>query len=505
MEVYCKRCNKYMYSENGLCSVCTPIPGKSQGFLGKFGQLYDTFRKLAFKRNEDINDSIFDEKLNENEINDGVFGSVSKFSKNVAEDETKESDHTESTNFLESNGQNDQTKPIEWSSSTLNRDMSIVKRVTWADQAEQSSNRTNNNGPYEWEFDKVEQESKSIERLYKSLDLDKNDYEKDFIKSFSYLGLSNRKGELEKIDYEIDRYKQIENKLKEKLPENDHKPNKYDYLPKIGDEDEDLWQIKPRDDEEEYLKRLFFRESDLKKYTRHELDKSMSRAISCKGKLVEKYGIEINRININCLFDSNWVNDEIINFYMQILQEQSDRMRAKERLPSCYFFSTYFFTKMSGNYKTGMTYDYNAVAKWTKRKKVNIFEKDLLIVPVHVKKVHWALGVVDMRRTSRRIMMFDSLGGKNPMWFKNMKKWLADESKDKLKKVLNEINEWKIPMNYTTEPYAPSQKNTYDCGVFVCQYAKSITFGTGFGFAKESSAYLRNALIHEIISCKVDV
>ncbi|UVC54527.1 ulp1 peptidase [Theileria orientalis] len=505
MEVYCKRCNRNMSSEGGLCRECKPNSDKSQGFLRRFSHLYDAFRGLTFKRNESINSSRFDSKFKENKRPDGILPRMKSIYKNVAEYGPEESDQSESTNFLEPNGQNDQSRPLEWSMSTLNRDMSIVKRVTWADQGEESNRESSDFWPPGELYDPLEQGNKYGSSSYRSISRDIDEDEQDMLRSFSSLGLRKRNDELERIDDEIWRYKDRENRLKERLLENDHKPDEYDYLPKIGDRDDDLWHMKPKDEETEYLKLLFFRESELRKYGQEELQKSMNRAINCTGKLVERFGIEINRINIKCLFDTNWLNDEIINFYLQMLQENSDRMRAKQKLPSCYFFNTFFFPTLCGNDAPGVRYDYKAVARWTKRRKVNIFEKDLLIVPVHVSKVHWALGVIDMRKSWRRMMMFDSLGGKNPRWFRNMRRWLMDEHKDKLKKPLQEIDEWKIPMNYTAEPYAPSQENTYDCGVFLCQFAKSVAFATGFSFAKESSSYLRNSMVHEILSGKVEV
>lgn len=116
---------------------------------------------------------------------------------------------------------------------------------------------------------------------------------------------------------------------------------------------------------------------------------------------------------------------QVINFYMNLLVERSK----ESRLPSVNAFNTFFYPKLL---KSG----YAAVRRWTK--KMDIFSKDILLVPVHL-GVHWCLAVslrghnsvhnrlaadiavfelsisvsqvVDFRKKS--IMYYDSMGGKN--------------------------------------------------------------------------------------------
>jgi sentrin-specific protease 1 len=47
--------------------------------------------------------------------------------------------------------------------------------------------------------------------------------------------------------------------------------------------------------------------------------------------------------------------------------------------------------------------------------RVDVFAKDLLLVPVHL-GVHWCMAVVDRRQ--RRLAYYDSLGGENPLLLK---------------------------------------------------------------------------------------
>ncbi|NWQ72361.1 SENP1 protease, partial [Neopipo cinnamomea] len=87
--------------------------------------------------------------------------------------------------------------------------------------------------------------------------------------------------------------------------------------------------------------------------------------------LSEAFRLTITRKDIQTLNNLNWLNDEIINFYMNLLME-----RSKEKgLPAVHAFNTFFFTKLRSA-------GYGAVKRWTK--KVDIFSVDLLLVPIHL-------------------------------------------------------------------------------------------------------------------------
>ncbi len=70
---------------------------------------------------------------------------------------------------------------------------------------------------------------------------------------------------------------------------------------------------------------------------------------------------------------------QVINFYMNLLVERSK----DPSLPSVNTFNTFFYPKLRSS-------GYSAVRRWTK--KMDIFSKDILLVPVHL-GVHWCLSV----------------------------------------------------------------------------------------------------------------
>ncbi|CAM9940771.1 unnamed protein product, partial [Bubo scandiacus] len=142
--------------------------------------------------------------------------------------------------------------------------------------------------------------------------------------------------------------------------------------------------------------------------------------------LSEAFRLTITRKDIQTLNNLNWLNDEIINFYMNLLME-----RSKEKgLPAVHAFNTFFFTKLK-------TAGYQAVKRWTK--KVDIFSVDLLLVPIHL-GVHWCLAVVDFRK--KTITYYDSMGGINSEACRILLQYLKQESLDKKRERVR--HEWLV-------------------------------------------------------------
>ena len=96
-------------------------------------------------------------------------------------------------------------------------------------------------------------------------------------------------------------------------------------------------------------------------------------------KLSEGFRIQITRADMTTLSGLNWLNDEVINFYMEMIRERGE----SEDRPKIHAFNTFFYPKIA---QSGQ----QSVRRWTK--KVNIFEKDFLLIPVHL-GMHWCLCV----------------------------------------------------------------------------------------------------------------
>ena len=114
--------------------------------------------------------------------------------------------------------------------------------------------------------------------------------------------------------------------------------------------------------------------------------------------LSNAFNISITRKDIQTLRGLNWLNDEIINFYMNLICERSQTSQTGLKT---YSFSTFFYSKLI---KDG----YSSLKRWTR--KVDIFSYNLIVVPIHL-GLHWTLAVVDMN--FQEIRYYDSMNGNN--------------------------------------------------------------------------------------------
>ncbi|BFY98153.1 hypothetical protein BsWGS_01193 [Bradybaena similaris] len=198
--------------------------------------------------------------------------------------------------------------------------------------------------------------------------------------------------------------------------------------------------------------------------------------------LSEDFRLQITRRDIATLSGLNWLNDEVINFYMNLLMRSGEQgERAK-----LYAFNTFFYPKI----KTG---GHSAVRRWTKS--VDIFAVHYVVIPVHL-GVHWCLCIADMEK--KVITYYDSMGASNNQCLYAVLQYLHDESVAKNHTAFKR-NEWQL-MNAEDNP---QQMNGGDCGMFMCMYAEFITRGKEITFTQEHMPYFRRRMVYEIISRKL--
>ncbi|XP_027541474.1 sentrin-specific protease 5 isoform X1 [Neopelma chrysocephalum] len=139
----------------------------------------------------------------------------------------------------------------------------------------------------------------------------------------------------------------------------------------------------------------------------------------------------------------NWLNDQIINMYGELVMDA-----VPEKV---HFFNSFFHRQL-------VTKGYNGVKRWTK--KVDLFKKTLLLIPIHL-EVHWSLITVNI--PSRIISFYDSQGIHFKFCVENIRKYLLTEAKEKNRPEF--LQGWQTAVTKCI----PQQKNDSDCGVFVLQ------------------------------------
>ena len=220
-------------------------------------------------------------------------------------------------------------------------------------------------------------------------------------------------------------------------------------------------------------------------------------------KLVDAYNIPITRKDLDTLRGLNWLNDEIINFYLQMIVERNKNTE-KEKYPNIpdnwakvYAMNTFFLPKLR-------TTGYSAVKRWTR--KVDIFSFDKILVPVHLEKeiekdinlwdVHWCLAVIDLKK--KGVYFYDSMGSDKTDILKKLLEYLKQEHMDKKK---SEFDTSGFKLENVKD--IPRQMNGSDCGMFTLKYAEYLSRNAGITFTQEDMPYFRRRIVYEIVNNKV--
>ncbi|EGT58189.1 hypothetical protein CAEBREN_15613 [Caenorhabditis brenneri] len=279
-----------------------------------------------------------------------------------------------------------------------------------------------------------------------------------------------------------------EDELEEEKEDEQKKEEEKEQKEEEEDEDEDEEEEKIEEEEElEKEEDELEVEKDGFKDLPDEADRLIERAwnktLAPNEKFVEAFSIEIYRKDLLTLSGLHWLNDNIINYYLQLICDRSVQNR---EYPKTYAFNTFFYTNI-------IEKGYTSVKRWTK--KVDLFSYEIILVPVHL-GMHWCMAVIDM--VAQKIEFYDSLYDDNTDVLPALKMYIAEESLDK-KQVQFDFTGWKI---YQMED-GPRQTNGSDCGVFSCQFGEWASRRQSPCFTQQNMPYFRERMTYEIVEQKL--
>ncbi|PBP25749.1 sentrin/SUMO-specific protease [Diplocarpon rosae] len=190
-------------------------------------------------------------------------------------------------------------------------------------------------------------------------------------------------------------------------------------------------------------------------------------------------GTELRKKDFSTLLgDRQWLNDEIINTYVEwVAKAANDAANAEDEvmgepaatIPKVIALNSFFYEKLE---RDGP----KATERLMKRKKVpgaSLLEVETVLIPIN-KGVHWTIGVV--RPVARTIEYFDSMGGAGDRVLQSLNSWVKHMIGPKFVQ-----EEWSFPKT----PCA-YQSNGYDCGVFLCTNAFCIALGLNLDCYRET-------------------
>lgn len=233
--------------------------------------------------------------------------------------------------------------------------------------------------------------------------------------------------------------------------------------------------------------------------------------------------ITLRRRDFRLLRGTRWLNDEVINCYMALINDREERywtpVDAGERQrepgrPRVYCFNTFFYTRLTSD-KGG--YDFQGVARWTKRAQVDILKLDILLVPVNLGNSHWVLSAIDMPR--KDLYFLDSMHGRDKTRVvPTLRRWVEDEIRDKhgvgcVKQFSSD--QWKVYHNKyrircdaskksdaTVDRHAvvPRQRDHGSCGVYTSKMADCLALGTKMYFSHDTISLMRSRMALHLYS-----
>jgi len=198
--------------------------------------------------------------------------------------------------------------------------------------------------------------------------------------------------------------------------------------------------------------------------------------------------IDIKRSDLDCMIGLNWLNDEVINFFMGLLQQRELRLNPDK--PRCHFFNTFFYNSLFSNARK---YDYKKVRRWSGKKLgYSILDCDKVVIPIH-QGMHWVLAVINIAET--KLQFFDSMGGSDKASLANLARYITDEYQDKRQEAVDGST-WvtENPRNI------PHQDNCSDCGVFMVTFAEYSSRDCEFNFHQQDMPFIRRRLTAEILN-----
>ncbi|CAH1644638.1 unnamed protein product [Spodoptera littoralis] len=199
--------------------------------------------------------------------------------------------------------------------------------------------------------------------------------------------------------------------------------------------------------------------------------------------LIEKFKLKIYKEDLETLSEHNWLNDKVIDFYMNLIMQRSEE---QNNLPKVYAMNTLFYPKLMKSGHAGLK-------RWTR--KVDIFAYDLLVIPVHLTN-HWCVSFINFQ--TRKIEYLDSRGKSKRPCLIALLQYLKDEHQDK-KGVPFDDSGWETECLKDI----PEQMNSSDCGIFACTFAEFSSRNAAYTFTQAHMPYLRRKAALEILTGKL--
>lgn len=177
----------------------------------------------------------------------------------------------------------------------------------------------------------------------------------------------------------------------------------------------------------------------------------------------------VDRRSFSTLRPGCWLNDEVMNAYLEILRRRGGR---------CTVLGTHFYSTI----ETTNGYNVDAAARQARSIDHGAMR---LLVPVHL-GAHWVLVLVDI--AAECVLYYDSLGGYKQRVVDVLRGWCREH--------MGCVDaDWWLSIR----AHAPRQENTWDCGVFVLAMAERLMAAEPFEFTQGDMPNMRRRIARAIL------
>ncbi|CAN0559850.1 unnamed protein product, partial [Ectocarpus sp. 12 AP-2014] len=194
-----------------------------------------------------------------------------------------------------------------------------------------------------------------------------------------------------------------------------------------------------------------------------------------------RIGLRLHGDSLKTLMPRKWLNDDVINAYMVLLQRNSSSQKN-------IFMNTFFYTQFTApDVRHALVREYTSNLNTTGAVKI--------FVPVNHDLNHWTLIVIDVEK--KQVISMDSFNEEREYATDEMLEWIQQEHIQK-KRSFDKQKWTMLHMN------VPIQKNTVDCGVFVCMFAAYFANDRPFTFTHRDMTKMRARMAWSILNRRLD-
>lgn len=202
----------------------------------------------------------------------------------------------------------------------------------------------------------------------------------------------------------------------------------------------------------------------------------------------------LSNINLSCLYSPNWLNDEVINEYLKLVNKLNNEV---------FIYETTFHEAFSSD-------GFSRVENYYRRKHPLSFST--ILIPVHHQN-HWFL----IKFMENELVTYDPYN--YPGAGNKEKEEMLKQNFNFHMDILNNLREnyfkplhekygkscQEINLQVFLPPDIPAQNNGHDCGVFLLAFAKCILMKQRFDFCGENMLEIRNIIREEMESQNVSM